>query len=174
VSETRYAQNGDIHIAYWTIGDGPLDLVWVLGAMTNLEVMWESAEYRRFCERLASFTRLILFDKRGMGLSDRVRIGTLGERMDDVRALGEAHAALVEQDQSRERGQLLAEAPVARMLPEDTEVRDGARDPDQVQRSVSEHLVGDLDTAAVRVLHRWPAHPVTSSNSSSSPSSSSQ
>jgi class 3 adenylate cyclase/pimeloyl-ACP methyl ester carboxylesterase len=90
MSETKYAQNGDIHIAYWTVGDGPIDLVWVVGAISNLEVMWESAEYRRFCERLASFSRLILFDKRGMGLSDRVRVGTLEERMDDVRAVMDA------------------------------------------------------------------------------------
>jgi class 3 adenylate cyclase/esterase/lipase len=90
MTDTHYAQNGDIHIAYWTIGDGPLDLVWVGGAISNLEVMWEDPDYRRFCERLASFTRLILFDKRGMGLSDRVRFGTLEERMDDVRAVMDA------------------------------------------------------------------------------------
>src|SRR5205823_5449315 len=90
VMDTKYAQNGDIHIAYRTIGDGPLDLVWITGAMTNLDVMWEDPDYRRFCERLASFSRLILFDKRGMGLSDRVRIGTLEERMDDVRAVMDA------------------------------------------------------------------------------------
>src|SRR4051794_41808383 len=61
-----------------------------MGAITNLNVLWDDPEYRRFCERLASFTRLILFDKRGMGLSDRVRIGTLEERMDDVRAVMDA------------------------------------------------------------------------------------
>jgi pimeloyl-ACP methyl ester carboxylesterase len=87
---TRYAANGDIHIAYQTIGDGPIDLVFVAGAFTNLDVLWENPDYTRFCERLASFTRLILFDKRGMGLSDRVRIGTLEERMDDVRAVMDA------------------------------------------------------------------------------------
>jgi hypothetical protein len=62
-------------------------------------VLWENAEYRRFYERLASFSRLILFDKRGMGLSDRVRVGTLEERMDDVRvvmdAVGSESAALL-------------------------------------------------------------------------------
>src|SRR5262249_2980088 len=91
--ETGSAQNGDIPIGFWTVGEGPIDLVWVGGAMSNLEVMWESAEYRRFCERLASFSRLILFDKRGMGLSDRVRIGTLEERMDDVAAVVDAAGA---------------------------------------------------------------------------------
>jgi pimeloyl-ACP methyl ester carboxylesterase len=88
--EVRYAQSGDVHIAYHVVGDGPLDLVWVAGMVTNLEVLWDLQEYRRFCERLASFSRLILFDKRGMGLSDRVRAGTLEERMDDVRAVLDA------------------------------------------------------------------------------------
>ena len=86
----QYAESGDVHIAYQVIGDGPLDLVCVMGALTNLNVLWEDPEYRRFCERLASFSRLILFDKRGMGLSDRVRAGTLEERMDDVRAILDA------------------------------------------------------------------------------------
>ena len=86
----HYAANGDIHIAYQVLGDGPLDLVFVAGALTNLDVLWEMSDYRRACERLASFSRLILFDKRGMGLSDRVRIGTLEERMDDVRAILDA------------------------------------------------------------------------------------
>ena len=67
--------------------------------MTNLAVLWEQPDYRRFCERLGSFTRLILFDKRGMGLSERVQIGTLEERMDDVRAVldavGSEQAALL-------------------------------------------------------------------------------
>jgi class 3 adenylate cyclase len=99
VPETRYAKNGDVHIAYTVLGEGPLDLVVVLGALTNLEVLWEDPHYRRFCERLASFSRLIVFDKRGMGLSDRVELGTLEERMDDVRAVldaaGSERAALL-------------------------------------------------------------------------------
>jgi class 3 adenylate cyclase/dienelactone hydrolase len=86
----QYATNGDVHIAYRVLGEGPLDLVFVAGAITNLDVLWEMSDYRRGCERLASFSRLILFDKRGMGLSDRVRIGTLEERMDDVRAILDA------------------------------------------------------------------------------------
>lgn len=84
------AANGDVHIAYEVLGDGPLDLVFVAGAITNLEVLWEMSDYRRAGERLASFSRLILFDKRGMGLSDRVRVGTLEERMDDMRAILDA------------------------------------------------------------------------------------
>ena len=97
--EIRYARSDGVDIAYMVVGDGPRDLVWVSGAMTNLRVMWELPEFRRFCERLASFSRLILFDKRGMGLSDRVEIGTLEDRMDDVRAVmdaaGSEHASLM-------------------------------------------------------------------------------
>jgi pimeloyl-ACP methyl ester carboxylesterase len=88
--EIQYAQSDGVDIAYAVVGDGPRDLVWVAGAITNLGVMWELPEYRRFCEQLASFSRLILFDKRGMGLSDRVEVGTLEERMDDVRAVMDA------------------------------------------------------------------------------------
>jgi pimeloyl-ACP methyl ester carboxylesterase len=95
----RYAANGDIHIAYRVHGDAPVDLVLVAGTFSNLDVLWELAEYRAFIERLATFARVITFDKRGMGLSDRVRAGTLEERMDDVRAilddLGSESAALV-------------------------------------------------------------------------------
>ncbi len=86
----RYATNGDVHLAYRIMGDGPLDVVWVAGALTNLDVLWEMPDHRRFAERLASFSRLIQFDKRGMGLSDRARFGTLEERMDDVRAIMDA------------------------------------------------------------------------------------
>lgn len=83
----RYAANGDIHLAYRVHGDGPIDLVVVAGAFSNLDVLWEIAEYRDYVERVATFARVITFDKRGMGLSDRVRAGTLEERMDDVRAI---------------------------------------------------------------------------------------
>jgi class 3 adenylate cyclase len=88
--EIQYAQSGEIDIAYQVLGEGPPDLIWAAGAITHLDVMWEQPGYRRFCEQLASFTRLILFDKRGMGLSERARVGTLEERMDDVRAVLDA------------------------------------------------------------------------------------
>jgi class 3 adenylate cyclase len=95
----RYAQSGDVHIAYQVVGAGDVDLVCVLGALTNISVLWEDPDYRRFCERVGTFARLIVFDKRGMGLSDRVRVGTLEERMDDVRAVmdaaGSESAALI-------------------------------------------------------------------------------
>ena len=88
--KTRYAKSGTVHLAYQALGHGPGDLVYVQGALTHLDVMWELPAFRRFCEQLASFTRLIWFDKRGMGLSDRVQAGTLEERMDDVRAVMDA------------------------------------------------------------------------------------
>ena len=86
----RYAQSGDVDIAYQVLGKGPPDIVFVAGFITHLTALWEDPSYRSFCERLSSFARLILFDKRGMGLSDRVRAGTLEERMDDVRAVMDA------------------------------------------------------------------------------------
>jgi class 3 adenylate cyclase len=91
VTEVRFARSGDIDVAYRVVGKGPVDLVYVEGAYTHLEISWELPQYRRYCERLAEFTRLILFDKRGMGMSDRVPgATTLEERMDDIRAVMDA------------------------------------------------------------------------------------
>ena len=90
VPETRYAKSGDVNIAYQVVGDGPVDLVYVPGWVSNLEVAWEHPGMSRFYRRLAAFSRLILFDKRGTGLSDRValeHLPTLEQRMDDVRAV---------------------------------------------------------------------------------------
>jgi class 3 adenylate cyclase len=95
----RYARSGDVEIAYRTMGDGPIDLVFVQGWLTHMNVLGEESAYRRLCESLAGFSRLIVFDKRGMGLSDRVEVGTLEERMDDIRAIlddvGSERAALL-------------------------------------------------------------------------------
>ncbi len=91
--ETRYARSGELNIAYQVVGDGPRDFVYVPGWVSNIEEMWEQPSMAHLLERLASFSRLILFDKRGTGLSDRVsndRLPTLEERMDDVRAVLEA------------------------------------------------------------------------------------
>jgi len=91
--ETMYARSGDVNIAYQVIGDGPLDLVFVMGWVSHLEYFWREPTFARFLLRLASFARLILFDKRGTGLSDRVPINelpTLETRMDDVRAVMDA------------------------------------------------------------------------------------
>jgi class 3 adenylate cyclase len=88
--QVRYAQSGDVSIAYQVVGSGDVDLVVALGALTNLNVLWDEPAYRRFMERLGEFARVVVFDKRGMGLSDRVEVGTLEERMDDVRAVMDA------------------------------------------------------------------------------------
>src|SRR5512132_2399584 len=89
--ETRYAKSGDASIAYQVVGDGPIDLVLVLGFATHLELQWQSPPQARFFERLASFSRLIIFDKRGTGLSDPVaEVPTLELRIDDVRAVMDA------------------------------------------------------------------------------------
>jgi class 3 adenylate cyclase len=91
VTDVRFAWSGDIDVAYRVVGDGPVDLVYAQGAYTHLEINWELPAFRRYCERLAEFSRLILFDKRGMGMSDRVPgATTLEERMDDIRAIMDA------------------------------------------------------------------------------------
>jgi pimeloyl-ACP methyl ester carboxylesterase len=90
---TRYVRSGEANIAYQVVGDGPFDLIWVPGWISNVEVSWEIPEYARFLTRLASFSRLILFDKRGTGLSDGVSVENLPgleQRMDDVRAVLQA------------------------------------------------------------------------------------
>ncbi len=99
VPETRYAMSGDVSIAYQVIGEGPLDLIHVPGWVSNVELAWQIPIQAEFYRRLASFTRLITFDKRGTGLSDRdVGVPDMETRMDDVRAVmdaaGSARAAL--------------------------------------------------------------------------------
>ncbi len=78
--QTRYARSGDVNIAYQVVGDGPRDLVLVPGWVSNVEVFWEHPAAASFLNRLASFCRLILFDKRGTGLSDRVDILQFSDR----------------------------------------------------------------------------------------------
>jgi pimeloyl-ACP methyl ester carboxylesterase len=93
IPRTQYARAGDLHIAYQVVGDGPMDLLYVPGWVSNVEAAWEEPDLAAFLERLASFSRLILFDKRGTGLSDPLPLNalpTLEERVDDVRAVLEA------------------------------------------------------------------------------------
>ncbi|MGH9038694.1 MAG: alpha/beta fold hydrolase [Acidimicrobiia bacterium] len=92
VPKVRFAKSGDVHIAYQVVGEGSVDLVFVPGVISHLELAWEEGtEVERFFRRLASFSRLILFDKRGTGLSDRdVGRPTLEQRMDDLRAVMDA------------------------------------------------------------------------------------
>jgi len=89
--ETRYAKSGDVRIAYQVTGSGSFDVVWVTGFVSNLDLEWESPPRARFFSRLSAFSRLIRFDKRGTGLSDRVSgVPHLEARMDDVRAVMDA------------------------------------------------------------------------------------
>jgi pimeloyl-ACP methyl ester carboxylesterase len=89
--ETRYAKSGDVNVAYQVVGEGPLDLVLVPGFVSHLELDWEEPRSAHFLERLAAFARLIRFDKRGTGLSDRPGgVPDLETRMDDVRAVMDA------------------------------------------------------------------------------------
>jgi pimeloyl-ACP methyl ester carboxylesterase len=93
VPETRYAKSGNVHVAYCIRGDGPADLVYIPGWISNIELMWEDRWMRAWLDRLATFSRLIAFDKQGTGLSDRVphdRLPDLETRMDDVRAVMDA------------------------------------------------------------------------------------
>ena len=91
IPETRYAKSGNTYIAYQVMGEGPFDLVFVPGFLTHLDMQMEQPLYASFMRRLASFCRLIRYDKRGTGLSDRSSgIPTLEERMDDVRAVMDA------------------------------------------------------------------------------------
>lgn len=89
--DTRYVKSDEVHIAYQVLGDGPVDVVFVPGFVSNVEASWEFPELSRFFRRLASFCRLILFDKRGTGMSDRSsQIFTLEQRMHDLQAILDA------------------------------------------------------------------------------------
>lgn len=89
----QYARSGDVNIAYQVVGSGPIDIVFVMGWVSHLEYFWNEPNFARFLSRLASMSRLVLFDKRGTGLSDPVpvhELPTLEQRMDDVRAVMDA------------------------------------------------------------------------------------
>ena len=88
---TRYAKCGRISIAYQVFGDGSLDLVYIPGWVSNIDCMWEDPDLANMLEGLSRFCRVIMFDKRGTGLSDRdVGFPTLDERMDDLTAVMDA------------------------------------------------------------------------------------
>ncbi len=91
ISETRYAKSGDLSVAYQVIGDGPRDLIFVPGIISHVEFFHELPGYTEFLEGLASFARVVVLDKRGNGLSDRVMgASSLEDRMDDIRAVMDA------------------------------------------------------------------------------------
>ncbi len=88
---TRYTKVGDVHIGYQVVGDGPFDIVVVPGLLSHVDLWWEDPQSAHFFDRLASFSRLILFDKRGLGVSDRTAgCPAIEERMDDIRAVMDA------------------------------------------------------------------------------------
>jgi pimeloyl-ACP methyl ester carboxylesterase/DNA-binding CsgD family transcriptional regulator len=90
---TRYARSGDVHIAYQVVGDGPRDVVFVPPWVSHLAAIWEEPGFARMCRRLASFSRLIMLDRRGVGLSDRVPVDSVGrpeDGVDDIRAVMDA------------------------------------------------------------------------------------
>ena len=89
--KTRYAKSGDVSIAYQVFGEGPVDLVFVPGFVSNVDFYWEVPALQHLMERLGSFARVVIWDKRGTGLSDPVKeVPTLDERVDDMKAVMEA------------------------------------------------------------------------------------
>jgi pimeloyl-ACP methyl ester carboxylesterase len=89
-SEVNYARTGDVHIAYRVFGEGPRDIVLIPGTLSHVELFWEFPINQYLLKRFTSFARVIVFDKRGQGLSDRVAEQTLEERIGDVRAVMDA------------------------------------------------------------------------------------
>lgn len=89
-SPIKYARSGDVHIAYRIFGDGPRDIVLIPGTISHVELLWELPSHHHLLKRLTAFARVIVFDKRGQGLSDRVAEQTLEERVGDVRAVMDA------------------------------------------------------------------------------------
>jgi pimeloyl-ACP methyl ester carboxylesterase len=88
---TRYAKSDNVHVAYQVFGGGQIDLVYVPGFVSNIETYWEEPSFARWLHKLGGFARVIMFDKRGTGLSDRVEnLPTMDDRMDDVRAVMDA------------------------------------------------------------------------------------
>jgi pimeloyl-ACP methyl ester carboxylesterase len=88
--DTRYAKSGDVHIAYQVFGESPLNIVFAPPSFSNVEHWWDEPDVSRWLLRLASYARVVMFDKRGTGLSDRVELPGLDQRMDDLRAVMDA------------------------------------------------------------------------------------
>lgn len=144
--KTRYAKSGYVHIAYQVLGEAAPDLILIPGFVSHVEHFWEEPSVARFLRRLASFSRLIFFDKRGTGLSDRVpdsHLPTLEERMDDVRAVMEAVGS--------ERAALLAPSDAGAMA-----VLFAATYPERTTHLV---LYGSFATAAEDPEYPWGQTP---------------
>jgi class 3 adenylate cyclase len=91
----RYARNGDVHIAYRIFGEGPRDIVLIPGTISHVELLWDLPSNEHLLKRLTAFARVIVFDKRGQGLSDRVAEQTLEDRVSDIRAVMDAAGSQV-------------------------------------------------------------------------------
>jgi pimeloyl-ACP methyl ester carboxylesterase len=88
---TQYAKSGDVHVAYQVFGNGPINLIMVPGFVSNIENYWDQPDLARFLNQLGSYARVVTFDKRGTGMSDRVaELPGLDQRMDDLRAVMDA------------------------------------------------------------------------------------
>jgi class 3 adenylate cyclase len=159
MSEVAFARSGDVSIAYRVVGRGPVDLVYVQGAFTHLDVYWELPAFRRYCERLGEFSRLILFDKRGMGMSDRVPGATpMDERMDDIRAVmdaaGSESAAVMGESEGGPLGILFAAAHPERtraLILQGAEVRERTDD----DWPWGEATVEQFEANAATIPERW-------------------
>ena len=162
--KTRYARSGEVHIAYQALGEGARDLLLVPGFVSHVEHFWEDPGVARFLRRLASFSRLIFFDKRGTGLSDRVpdsELPTLEQRMDDVRAVmddvGSNRAALIAPSDAGAMATLFAAT-----YPERTTglilygcFAASAKDPDYPWGMTSDELAEHDRTITERWQHSW-------------------
>ncbi|MFN2561538.1 MAG: adenylate/guanylate cyclase domain-containing protein [Jatrophihabitans sp.] len=159
MSEVRFARSGDIDVAYRVVGDGPIDLVSVEGSYTHLEILWELPAYRSYYERLAEFARVIVFDKRGMGMSDRVPGATsLEVRMDDIRAVlnavGSERAAIMGESEGGPLAMLFAAAHPERtvaLILQGSEVRERRDDEWPWGDSTQEQF----DAAVAQLPERW-------------------
>ena len=159
MTEVAFAPSGDVHIAYRVVGNGPVDLVYVQGAFTHLDTYWELPAYRHYCERLGEFSRLILFDKRGMGMSDRVPGATpLETRMDDIRAVmdavGSASAVVMGESEGGPLALLFAAAHPERtraLILQGAEVRE-RRDGDWPWGETSPE---EFEVEAATIVERW-------------------
>lgn len=157
--DIRFARSGDVQVAYHVVGDGPVDIVYVQGAWSHREVEWELPAYRRFCELLGEFARVIVFDKRGMGMSDRVPGATpLDIRMDDITAVMDAvdseSAVLIGESEGGPLSMLFAAAHperVAGLVLMGAEVRE-RKDEDWPWGESSEE---EFDAAMATLPDRW-------------------
>jgi pimeloyl-ACP methyl ester carboxylesterase/class 3 adenylate cyclase/DNA-binding CsgD family transcriptional regulator len=162
VPHTSYARSGELSIAYQVLGDGPVDLILIPSFVSHLEYCWEEPGYARFLRRLATFSRLIHFDKRGTGLSDRaVGVASLAERMDDVRAVMDAAGSTRAVLFGCSEGGPLA-ALFAATYPERTAAlilygsfASAVRAPDYPWRPPAEALAANLDARARTIHETW-------------------